>query len=60
MRPVDGVSADTPRTDVNGMLRDALSLLLSVKSDSALVLDAQGAAVGTLRLEDIHAAAAAE
>ena len=60
MRPVDGVGADTPRINAEGTLRDALSLLLSVKSDSALVLDAQGAAVGTLRLEDIHAAAAAE
>jgi len=60
MRPVEGVGTDTPRLAEGGTLRDALSLLLSVKSDSALVLDAQGAAVGTLRLEDIHAAAAAE
>ncbi|MEO8133996.1 MAG: ABC transporter ATP-binding protein [Betaproteobacteria bacterium] len=59
MRAVDGVASDTPRLNIDDTLRDALSLLLSVKSDSALVLDASGAAVGTLRLEDIHAAAVA-
>ena len=60
MRAVDGVAGDTPRMHVNDTLRDALSVLLSVKSDSALVLDAAGEAVGTLRIADIHAAAAAE
>jgi osmoprotectant transport system ATP-binding protein len=55
----DGRIGDSaPQLDSETTLRDALSVLLSAKSDVAQVRDRAGALVGTLRLEDIHAAAA--
>ena len=56
----DHVVADTaPQLDAEMSLRDALSVLLSAKSDVAQVRDRGDALVGTLKLEDVHAAAAA-
>jgi osmoprotectant transport system ATP-binding protein len=55
----DHAVADTaPQLDAEMSLRDALSVLLSAKSDVAQVRDRTGALVGTLKLEDVHAAAA--
>ena len=55
----DGQVTDSaPQLDSQTTLRDALSVLLSAKSDVAQVRDRAGMLVGTLRLEDIHAAAA--
>ena len=58
MSPVADIPSDAPQLNAGDTLRDALSLLLNAKSDVALVRDRSGATVGTLRLEDIHAAAA--
>ena len=60
MRPVGNIVSDTPQLNIGDSLRDALSLLLNAKSEVALVRDRSGAAVGMLRLADIHAAAAGE
>ena len=57
MHPVESIVGNTPRLNAHDTLRDALSLLLNARSDSALVLDRSGGAVGMLRLEDIHLAA---
>jgi osmoprotectant transport system ATP-binding protein len=55
----DHIVTDTaPQLDAEMSLRDALSVLLSAKSDVAQVRDRGGALVGTLKLEDVHAAAA--
>jgi osmoprotectant transport system ATP-binding protein len=53
------VGDDAPALRVEMTLRDALSLLLTVRSDVARVCDAAGAEIGVLRLDDVHAAAAA-
>jgi osmoprotectant transport system ATP-binding protein len=58
MGPVADIPSDAPQLNAGDTLRDALSLLLNARSDWALVRDRSGATVGTLRLEDIHAAAA--
>lgn len=58
MRPVADIASEAPQLNARDTLRDALSLLLNAKSDVALVRDRSGVTVGTLRLEDIHAAAA--
>ena len=58
MGPVASVADDAPRLRADTTLRDALSALLGARSELALVLDPSGAALGTLRLEDVHAAAA--
>jgi osmoprotectant transport system ATP-binding protein len=60
MVPIDGhgVPDSAPQLDAEMSLRDALSVLLSAKSDVAQVRDKKGMLVGTLRLEDVHAAAA--
>jgi osmoprotectant transport system ATP-binding protein len=60
MEPVGAraVADTSPQLDAGMSLRDALSVLLSAKSDVAQVRDRGGALVGTLRLEDVHAAAA--
>lgn len=58
MGAVVEVPADAPRLNATDTLRDALSVLLSARSDVALVRDGSGAVLGTLRLEDVHAAAA--
>ena len=55
----DHVVTDTaPQLDSEMSLRDALSVLLSAKSDVAQVRNKAGTLVGALRLEDVHAAAA--
>ena len=55
----DGKIGDSsPQLAAGTTLRDALSVLLSAKSDVAQVRDRAGMLIGTLRLEDIHAAAA--
>ncbi|MEO7762698.1 MAG: ABC transporter ATP-binding protein [Casimicrobiaceae bacterium] len=59
MRVGHEVADSAPQLHPEMTLRDALSLLLSAKSDVAQVRMSTGALVGTLRLEDIHAAAAA-
>ena len=58
MGPLASVADDAPRLRADGTLRDALSALLGARSALALVQDSSGAALGTLRLEDVHAAAA--
>ena len=58
MGPVADVADDAPRLRADGTLRDALSALLGARSALALVQDSSGAALGTLRLADVHAAAA--
>ena len=58
MRTAETVPNEAPQLDTEMSLRDALSVLLSAKSDVAQVRDKGGALVGTLRLEDVHAAAA--
>jgi len=58
MEGLAAVPDDAPVLNAADTLRDALSVLLSAKSDVALVRDRSGAKVGTLRLEDVHAAAA--
>ena len=67
MRPLDSmqVASTTPRVAADATLRDALSVLLSAKSNVALVVgsgpaaaDAGGAVVGVVHLDDVHAAAA--
>ena len=50
--------AGAPSLAASMSLRDALSVLLSTRSDVAQVRDGTGAPVGALRLEDVHAAAA--
>ena len=59
MGPVAEISPSAPIFDAGVTLRDALSVLLNAKSDVAQVRDRTGRTIGTLRLEDIHAAAAA-
>jgi osmoprotectant transport system ATP-binding protein len=54
------VEDTAPQLDAEMSLRDALSVLLSAKSDVAQVRDRGGALVGTLKLEDVHAAAVAK
>ena len=58
MGPLASVADDAPRLRADGTLRDALSALLGARSELALVQDSAGAALGTLRLADVHAAAA--
>ena len=58
MGPVADVTDDAPRLRADATLRDALSALLGARSELALVQDSSGAALGTLRLADVHAAAA--
>ena len=58
MGPVADVADDAPRLRADATLRDALSALLGARSELALVQDSSGAALGTLRLADVHAAAA--
>ena len=58
MGPLASVADDAPRLRADGTLRDALSALLGARSELALVQDSSGAALGTLRLDDVHAAAA--
>ena len=55
----EGVAPDgSPQLAADSTLRDALSILLTARSDVAQVKDRDGVIIGTLRLEDIHAAAA--
>ena len=58
MGRVADVADDAPRLRADATLRDALSALLGARSELALVQDSSGAALGTLRLADVHAAAA--
>ena len=60
MGPVAPMPPGAPVFDAHGTLRDALSVLLNAKSDVAAVRDRSGAIIGSLRLDDIHAAAAGE
>ena len=58
MGPIASVADDAPRLRADSTLRDALSALLGARSELALVLDSSGTPLGTLRLGDVHAAAA--
>jgi osmoprotectant transport system ATP-binding protein len=60
MEPIDGraLPDSAPQLDPEMSLRDALSVLLSAKSDVATIRDGDRNLIGALRLADIHAAAA--
>ena len=60
MQPATDAPAGAPSFVATDTLRDALSVLLNAKSDVAVVRDGSGTVIGTLRLEDIHSAAAAQ
>ena len=60
MRPLSEVPAGSPVFATHDTLRDALSVLMNAKSAVGLVRDRSGNVTGTLRLDDIHSAAAAE